>query len=62
MTKKRKLSTISFVTGTILVIGGLLIWFNTEPTSKIFQLSNDIVGAGLFAAVLGILLKIFGNR
>jgi hypothetical protein len=58
---KRRISTISFIAGIILVISGGLIWFFTDQSSKIFELSNDIIGAGLLATVVGVIAKL-GKR
>lgn len=47
-------SITTIIVGLIIAIMGFYFWLHYEIGSKMFQLSNELVGAGLFIAALGV--------
>tara|TARA_Y100000034_G_C6546293_1_gene235880 strand:- start:296 stop:484 length:189 start_codon:yes stop_codon:yes gene_type:complete len=40
-----------YIASIILVVVGGYIWFTQDVGTKLFELSNDIIGAGLLIAI-----------
>jgi len=55
------LNKIAFIVGIILTTVGFYLWYVTPMGTKLFQLSNDIVGAGLASFTLGIVLTVISG-
>lgn len=59
MSKKfiKSLSGSAFIAGLLLSIIGLYLWWTQDQGTKLFQLSNDFIGAGLLVVmVAGVVL------
>lgn len=60
MAKKLRTAKIITGVGVLLTVVGLILWWQVPMGTKLFQLSNDIVGAGLLTAVVAGFIWIYG--
>ncbi len=49
------LTTSTSIAGTLLVITGFYLWFTQNLGTKLFELSNDLIGAGIFALLVAMI-------
>lgn len=62
MKSRNRVTTVSILVGASLTIVGFLIWYFTDMNTKIFQLSNDLIGAGIFVVAVSLVLKVFNGK